>query len=279
MGWPAWCIARADPVGSIPDQAAAVVRTVRQEPARHGIACSRWRLADLAQVVPALAAYSRGGLSKLLRRLGIRLKRGRLRLHSPDRAYADKVARIARALAAAHRFPDRCTLVYGDEMSVYRQPTLAARYYPIGEEPTVPLSHRSNTRHRVCGGLDAVTGRVTWRTGSKLGVAKLTAFLHALRATYPGRVLFLVWDNWPVHRHPTVLATAQALHIHLLWLPTYAPWENPIEQLWRWLKQTVLHQHRHADDWEALKQAVTTFLDQFQHGSSALLRYVGLIPK
>ena len=23
-------------------------------------------------------------------------------------------------------------------MSVYRQPTLAARYYPIGEEPTVP---------------------------------------------------------------------------------------------------------------------------------------------
>lgn len=249
---------------------------MRQEPRRHGIARSRWRRADLRTVVPELAGYSLPAISRVLHRCGTRLKRGRLRLHSPDPAYADKVARIARALALARRYPDRCALVYGDEMSLYRQPTLAARYHPVGEEPTAPLSCRSNTRHRVGGALDAVTGRVTACTGSKIGVTKLTAFLQQLRDAYPGRVLFLVWDNWPVHAHATVLAKATELRIHLLWLPTYAPWENPIEKLWRQLKQTVVHQHRQAAAWEDLKQAVSDFLDQFAHDSSDLLHYVGV---
>jgi len=92
----------------------------------------------------------------------------------------------------------------------------------------------------------------------------------------PDRYLFLVWDNWPIHQHAAVLAEATAQRIHLLWLPTYAPWENPIEKLWRWLKQELIHHHRFADDWAALKAAVLAFLDQFAAGSAALLRYVGL---
>ena len=27
--------------------------------------------------------------------------------------------------------------------------------------------------------------------------------------------------------------------IEPVWLPTYAPWLNPIEKLWRWLRQEV----------------------------------------
>lgn len=275
----AWCINRVATAVFPPHTGETLRRVIHQEPARFGIARSRWRLADLRQVVPALRTYSLSGISRALRRLGIRLKRGRLRLHSPDPAYADKVARIDRALTLARRYPDRCALHYGDEMSVYRQPTLADRYAPVGQEPTARLSPRSNTRHRLGGTLDAVTGQVQTVTGAKVGVDKLVALLQQLRAADPHRVLFLVWDNWPVHRLPTVLAAAQEQRIHLLWLPTYAPWENPIEKLWRWLKQTVLHQHRHADAWEDLTQAVATFLDQFVHGSPDLLRYVGLLPK
>ena len=62
-----------------------------------------------------------------------------------------------------------------------------------------------------------------------------------------------------------------------VWLPTYAPWLNPIEKLWRWLRQDVLHLHRLADDWKALRQRVRAFLDQFAQGSQRLLEYVGLL--
>ena len=71
---------------------------------------------------------------------------------------------------------------------------------------------------------------------------------------------------------------ASDLGIHILWLPTYAPWTNPIEKLWRWLRQEVIHCHRRADHWEGLKAAVTGCLDAFADGSTDLLRYVGLLP-
>lgn len=255
-----------------------MVETVRQEPTSHGLARSRWRLADLQAIVPTLTDYSVSGVSKLLKRRQVRLKRGRLRLHSPDPAYDAKKAHIARALALARAHPTRVTLIYGDEAGCYRQPTLAPCWFPCREEPTAPLSHRANTRYRLCGGLDAVTGRVVSVTGSKIGIAKLLDFLRALRAAYPERYLFLVWDNWPVHAHDAVLAEAKRLRIRIIWLPTYAPWLNPIEKLWRWLKQTLLHHHCLADRWDDLKARIRTFLAQFHHPSPDLLRYVGLVP-
>jgi len=51
---------------------------------------------------------------------------------------------------------------------------------------------------------------------------------------------------------------------------------NPIEKLWRWLCQDVLHLHRLAVDLQALRALVAAFLQQFAQGSADLLRYVGL---
>lgn len=229
-------------------------------------------------MLPWLAHYTDAGVSLALKRQKVRLKRGRLRLHSPDPAYATKLAWIARAVLRAEAAPARCVVIWGDEASVYRQPTLADRYFPVGEEPVTNLSHQTNTRFRISGGLNHCTGTTTYLTGSKLTVRKLCQFLAALRARYPDQEIILVWDNWPVHQHAEVLAQASTLGIQILWLPTYAPWTNPIEKLWRWLRQEVVHCHRHADEWEELKGAVTTFLDQFAGGSTALLSYVGLLP-
>ena len=114
-------------------------------------------------------------------------------------------------------------------------------------------------------------------------------------------MIYLVVDNWPVHFHPDVLAALQdptlsylpklpnnwptapapkarrlQLPIRLLPLPTYAPWNNPIEKLWHLLKKQVLHLHRFADDWDGLKKRVNQELDRYVLPSPDLLRYVGL---
>ena len=206
------------------------------------------------------------------------MQRGQLRLHSPDPAYGEKMARITRATALAARYPDRVTLLYADEVSFYRQPTLAACLRRQRDGPHAWLSHRANTRYRIGGALNRQTGQVTALAASQFRLPTLKRFLQTVRAAYPDRHLVLVWDNWPVHAHPAVLAEARRVHITLLWLPTYAPWENPIEKLWRWLKQDVLHHHRLANDWPTLKATVRTFLAQFTEPSPALLRYVALLP-
>jgi transposase len=78
-----------------------------------------------------------------------------------------------------------------------------------------------------------------------------------------------------VHFHGYVLDTLREHHsrIALLPLPTYAPWTNPIEKVWRKFNQDLFHMHPWSEDWQRLRQEVTRWL---QAASEDLLRYVGL---
>jgi hypothetical protein len=248
---------------------------------------------------------SPAGMSQLLKRLKIGYKRSRDYLHSPDPNYEAKTAWNAQCLEKASQDPERWPFFYLDEVTYYRQPTPARAYEAQGhDQPLAPRSYRSNTVFRVLAALNAFSGQVTYRQRSKTNIPCLTGFWYDLRAAYPeAERLYIVLDNWPVHFHPDVLAplidqhfpfpvslshtwsglpTKRArfddLPIQLLQLPTYASWLNPIEKLWRWLKQDRIHMHRMADDWGQLQALVAHFLDQFQDPSPALLRYVGLLP-
>jgi transposase len=253
-------------------------------------------------VVPAFAGASRSGILRTLARYRLRWKRGRDHIRSPDPLYQEKVGYLATVKARVVAAGDAAVLLYGDEVTYYRQPSLGYGYAEAGRaQPRAERSTRSNGTTRVIGALDAATGRVVSRQQAKIGVPALIRFYRDLVAAYPGRRIFLVLDNWPVHYHPDVLAALEPqtspfrcfrppswpdvpsprakrlnLPIQLVPLPTYSPWLNPIEKLWRKLKQEVLHLHRSAENIPALRALVLDFLARFQGGSTDLLRYVGL---
>ena len=270
---------------------------LRRDPRLLGHRQARWTLQALLQSCPWLHLGTLGGISQLLKRLGISYKRGREQIHSPDQDYGDKVALLAKCLLRAWYDPERYCLVYQDELPYYRQPTLARAYEAVGPfQARAPRSYRSNTAFRVASAMNAVTGQVTWLQSSKVGIDALVHLYTDIRSQYPhAEVIYLVQDNWPVHFHPDVLAALQPqtcpwpwhvpsnwplepspkalqlnLPIQIVPLPTYAPWLNAIEKLWRWLKQVVLHMHRLSDDWPALRQEVADFLSQFASGSMPL---------
>ena len=54
-------------------------------------------------------------------------------------------------------------------------------------------------------------------------------------------------------------------------------YEVPVEKLWRHKREQVLKLHRLAGDWQALRERVNAFLDQFAQGAELLLHYVGLL--
>lgn len=277
---------------------------IGREPRQFGLDQTRWTLAGLGQVVPWLMGRHRSGIWRLLRRLGLRYKRGREHIHSPDPAYVAKQQAVTDALTAAH---ERRVLLFLDEFTGYRQPTVARAWATRGRDaPRAERSHRANTTTRLVATLDARSGRVLARRRSHITIATLVGFLQEVRAAYPeAEQITLVLDNWPVHFHPDVLValepqtspwpwprpanwptqpSAAAQHqwgrlqlpIQLLPLPTYASWLNPIEKLWRWLKAEVLHLHPWADNLEQLRAGIDRFLARFAQGSDDLLRYVGL---
>ena len=76
-------------------------------------------------------------------------------------------------------------------------------------------------------------------------MSTLRRFYREVLAAYPAAErIDIAQDNWPVHFHQAILSELSGTRIRLLRLPTYAPWTNPIEKVWRKLNQEVLHQHR-----------------------------------
>lgn len=242
---------------------------------------ARWSLEHLRAVCHWLADYSLSGVWRLLDDWGLRYKRGRHYVHSPDPEYAAKRDYAAWCVARARAHYPRVVTLYLDELTYYRLPSLAGAWAARGAkaQPLAPVGYSKNKRRRVVATLDAVTGRALFEQAWKIGVARLAAFYPRLRAAYPAaEVSYVIQDNWPIHFWPEVVRSAQRVGIELVALPTYAPWLNPIEKLWRKLKQEVLHLHRWGDDWQGLQERVASFLESFAAGSVALLRYVGLLP-
>lgn len=227
-----------------------------------------------------LNALSLSGTHRLLHRLEVRYRRGQERFHSPDPDYDAKLAAVAQARAEAARRPGRVVFLYQDEFTYYRRPSVARAWYPKGG-PGRParLGHKVNTARRVLGTLEASTGRLFCWQRAHADRATLIRYYRAVEAAYPeAEMIYLAQDNWPVHFHPDVRAALARSKVRLMRLPTYAPWTNPIEKVWRRLKQELLHQHDFEDDWVGLQAAVTAWLDKWTGGSTDLLRYVGLCP-
>lgn len=242
---------------------------------------SRWQLRTLRETLVGLQSYSLSGVWRLLRRYGLKLRRSSVQQYSPDPAYTEKVAHLLACLRQTAQAPQRIVCLFLDEMGYYRWPE-ASKLWCAAAPAAAPQADRQQTKQeqwRLIGVLNALTGQVNYLDGYIVGRTKVITLYAQLAATYAwAERIFVVQDNWSIHKHPDVVTALAAWPtIEPVWLPTYAPWLNPIEKLWRWLRHDVLKFHRLAKQWPFLRQQVNGFLDQFAQGSPALLRYVGLL--
>jgi hypothetical protein len=247
--------------------------------AKTGPAPSRWTLRTIRASVDWLTDYTVSGVWRVLQACGLGLHTACARLFSPDPDYDSKVRRLHRCLRDAARHPETVVTLFLDEFGYQRWPEVAPTW---GVEAAVAQRAGNNQQWRTIGALNALTGQVNYLDGYIVGRQQVIQFYGLLDRVSPKKVelIYGSQDNWNIHTHPDVLtALAGYPRIKPVWLPTSAPWLNPIEKLWRWLRQDVLKMHRWVEDWPQVKQRVHAFLAQFAHGSAALLRYVGLTGK
>lgn len=242
---------------------------------------SRWTLKTIRASVDWLADYSISGVRRVLKRCGLCIRSGRVQQYSPDTAYEEKVAHLLDCLRQTALAPRTHVLVFLAEMGYPHWPQPARLWTGVVPEnpPIASCGGKNNKQWRIIGALNAITGQVSYLDNYIVGRAKVIEMYHLLLEVYPhAQKIFVVQDNWSVHKHPEVCdALSDIPNIEPVWLPTYAPWLNPIEKLWRWLKVSVLKMHRFGSEWEELHARVNQFLSQFGSGSTELLRYVGLL--
>lgn len=226
-----------------------------------------------------LKPLSLSGRWQLLKRLKLSFKRALRYTYSPDPEFRSKRMAILRAFQEALGTPERVVCLFLDELTYYRNPSEACAYHPSGHsQPRARQAARYNTQTRLVAVLNAENGQVLYLQRKMIGSEALGAFYRRIRQAYPqAEKIYLIQDNWPVHKVPDVLQALQTHGLTPLFLPTYASWLNPIEKLWRWLRQALIHLHPWAVYLDTLRQKVREFLDQFRSGSLELLRYVGLL--
>jgi hypothetical protein len=259
---------------------AELTETLHQSPEVFGLPRSRWWLDGLRQAVPWLKPLSVPGVWQVLERFDLVYKRGRRYVHSPDPDYPVKAARLRSVWQQVQADPKHLVLLYEDELTYYRCPTGGCDYATAGSDaPRAAQGTGYNTSRRIAGSLDASSGRLICWQRSAFDHQTFLRYLQAVEACYPGAErIYIALDNWPVHFQPDVLAALQTSKITLLFLPTYAPWLNPIEKVWRKLKQEILHLHRYTSRWKELQERVEQWLIQYDQPSPDLLHYVGLSP-
>ncbi len=88
--------------------------------------------------------------------------------------------------------------------------------------------------------------------------------------------MYVAWDNADSHSGGKVeeVVLAAAGRLVLLYLPTYSPWLNPIEMLWRHFRREVTHCQLFASVKELLK-ATTNFFDKYNNSKEKVLAIIG----
>jgi len=100
--------------------------------------------------------------------------------------------------------------------------------------------------------------------------------LEALLENHPTGTVYVTWDNANTHEDDEVeeVVRAAAGRLVLLSLPTYSPWLNPIEMLWRHFRREVTHCELFETK-QALFVAARDFFDRYNQCPQTILSVIG----
>jgi transposase len=233
------------PSRATPEYRAAMTQAIRTPPRDLGYGFSTWSVARLAQHLKKTTGIALGvdQVRRLLRRARFSVQRPKhtMRGKRDEKEFQRAQAELKDLEAQALRPQATEVLIYQDETEIHRHPTLCRVWAPTGQQPQVPAPGK-NEKQVVYGGVDYVTGKITYTVAPTKSGVHFLAFLMALVAAYAGRKIRLVCDNGRFHTTRAVTAWLEAHEdqIEVYWLPPYCPSLNRIERLWGHLKRTVL---------------------------------------
>lgn len=149
---------------------------------------------------------------------------------------------------------------------------------PKGQQVMIPTPGQQARRYGL--------GAVNYHTGENIVITRrhkrrqeVAELLQALLEKHPTGVIYVAWDNANTHQDDEVEAVVRAAagRLILLYLPTYSPWLNPIEMLWRHYRREVTHCELFATI-NALLDATATFFTRCNRNLAKVLSIIGVIP-
>ena len=249
-----------------PEQTQILTVMERRAPEEEGLSGHGWTLKKLKVWVSKKLGYtvSRNTLRNLLKRAGFSWKKSKKLLAKAKPAVREAyVAQFERWLDQ-HR-DEELRIVYVDEAHIHQDMNTGYRWSKKGVDDWVPsTSPGLDKRLNWYGAYNFTDGQCfLWEQGWCNG-EQTVQFLQALADWLPPSDLqtLIIWDGAPWHsRTLAVQEKAEALGLTLVTLPPYSPDLNPIEGLWKWMREEVTQHYCHLN-LAQLKQDCLAFIGQ-----------------
>jgi transposase len=113
---------------------------------------------------------------------------------------------------------------------------------PKGQQVMIPTPGQPDKYYGI-GAVNYHTGESVVQFHRRKRRQEIAQLLEALVEKHPTGTIYVAWDNASMHEDDEVEAVVRAAagRLVLLYLPTYSPWLNPIEMLWRHFRREVTH--------------------------------------
>lgn len=154
-------------------------------------------------------------------------------------------------------------------------PTLRAMWSPKGQQVMIRTPGQPK-KHYGIGGVNYHTGQTVVIFRKHKRRQEMAELLQMLLDKHPTGTVYVAWDNATTHQDEEVEAVVQAAagRLVLLYLPTYSPWLNPIEMLWRHFRREVTHCELF-ETVKALLVAARDFFDRYNQTPHKVLSIIG----
>jgi transposase len=211
--------------------------------------------------------YNTHYLSQLLHQLGFSFQKARFAVggRNPDNT-AKREEWVQSTWPAALKLAQsqNALLLFGDEVSFPQWGSLSYTWAPVGQQPTVATCG-IRKGYKVFGLVDYFSGKFFYQAQEeRLNSQSYKSFLwKVLKSTKQSIVL--IQDGAPYHTSKELKLFFEQFKDRLtcFQLPSYSPDFNPIEKLWKAIKQQHIHLH-YFPSFDALKAKVDQALRQWK---------------
>lgn len=203
-------------------------------------------------------SYSIQGLTDWLKRHRFSYKKPCL---VPGKANADKQREwIEKYNDLKANLLDTETICFTDGVHPTHNTQLAYGWIKKGVSKSV-AANSGRSRINLTGSVDIISHKVVVQEDTTLNAEATIKFLTRLEAAYPEKTKVHVFcDNARYYRNKAVTEYLKNSKINLQFLPPYSPNLNPIERLWKWMKERVMY-NTYYEEYESFRSAIIGFFD------------------
>lgn len=142
----------------------------------------------------------------------------------------------------------------------------------------IPTPRQPYKRYGI-GGVNYHTGETVVIVQRRKRRQEIAEFLQLLLEKHPHETVYVAWDNCSTHEDDEIEAVVRAAagRLILMYLPTYSPWLNPIEMLWRHFRREVTHCELF-ESVNALIEATVDFFKRYNQTPEKVLSIIGAYP-